>query len=480
MPRDSDDTARVRRAGAAEDTGGMRRVSDDTGTLRRLTEEASRRAEDTGSIRRVSDDTGNMPKPRGRAGGGLGSLTAASGAFPARRSTTGNISSFADEDGADTGRRTGRGSLESGTGELRRRAEPASEELPIVRKSGNGTGGADGWSPAASFSPGSPAGAYPSSGGPSGAGVPWPSSTFDAGSPSAAPAPLWTDGNDPSGSWQAPTGAPGQPGGPVVFGDSPQPPAGPPPRRQSRVVTAGMALLGIVALAVVAVTGVIYYSGENSQIAGMLGGGGGNQQVVSGPINDVNIATFELMAATDRVRLRIDDLGDDLYRVSSPEGSGVRPSADVQDERLRVDLNRDAAGSGGEIEVVLSAKVRWTIRFSGYSAERIVDLTQGRIKGIELVGGTRRAEMNLAQATGTVPMRITGGIEELILRAPTGSPVRIKVGGGASSVTAGSKTLKDVPPGSTLTPKDWTSGNRYDVDAVAPVTLLKVETSAPS
>ncbi|SDT68585.1 hypothetical protein [Actinoplanes derwentensis] len=493
MPRVSDDTGSIRRV--SDDTGSMRRVSDDTGSIRRV-------SDDTGSMRPVSDDTGGMPKQRGRAGGGLGSLSTASGAFPARRT------SGLDDDSATAGlgtgdpaprRRTGRGSgadLDSGTGEMPRRrtsgAEAASEELPIVRKPGNGT---ESWAPAASFSPSSPAGAYPSSGGPSGAGVPWPTS-FDSGSagtPDAGPlsglsaAPLWSDNDNPGGSfetaasWSSPGGPPPS-REPVVFGDGPPlPGARPQPPRQSRLVTVGMALLGVVALAVVAVTGVVYYSGEDNQIREILGGGGGgDQQVVSGPINDMNIATFELMAATDRVRLRIDDLGTDLYRVSTPEGSGTRPSAEVRDERLRVDLNRDTAGSGGEIEVVLSAKVRWTIRFSGYSAERIVDLTQGRIKAIELVGGTRRAEMNLAQANGTVPMRITGGIEELILRAPTGSPVRIKVGGGAATVTAGSKTLKDVAPGSTLTPKDWTSGNRYDVDAVAPVTLLKVETSAPS
>lgn len=439
---------------------------DDTGSLPKQ----RGRGDDTGSLPKQRDrdgDTGSLPRQRGRAGGSMGSLTAASGAFPSRRDSP------------------------AGTGELSRRRADVSEELPVVRKSGNGTDGPDAWPPASTgaptgFSPEPPAGAYPTPGDAT-SGVPWPASFetgpsgADGGSLSGLAAPLWTDGNpgasfETTSSW-SPAGGPQR--DPAVFGETPPAPA-PPRPRQSRFVTAGMALLGVVALAVVALTGVVYYTGENNQIRDVLQLGGGGQQTVSGPINDMNIATFELLAATDRVRLRIDDLGTDLYRISSPEGSGVRPSAELRDDRLRVDLARDAAGTGGEVEVVLTAKVRWTIRFSGYSAERIVDLGEGRIKGIELVGGTRRAEMNLAQASGTVPMRITGGIEELILRAPTGSPVRIKVGGGAGTVTAGSKTLKDVAPGSTLTPKDWTSGNRYDVDAIAPVTLLKVETTATS
>ena len=45
------------------------------------------------------------------------------------------------------------------------------------------------------------------------------------------------------------------------------PPGMRPPRRQSRFVTAGMAVLGVIALAAVALTGVVYYSGDNNQIA---------------------------------------------------------------------------------------------------------------------------------------------------------------------------------------------------------------------
>jgi len=53
--------------------------------------------------------------------------------------------------------------------------------------------------------------------------------------------------------------------------------------------------------------------------------------------------------------------------------------------------------------------------------------------------------------------------------------VRVKVGGGAKTVVAGNRTIKDVPPGSTLTPKNWAVPNRYDVGAGAPITALTVE-----
>jgi hypothetical protein len=454
--------ARAARGRGADDTGGLRRVaSDDTGGMRRVS------SDDTGGLRRgASDDIGGLR--RGAADGDE---------LPVRKRGRGD-----DSDRAELPRR--------------RRGE-TSDDLPIVRRAGSGTDETSWSADSDPFSVG--IGTLPAD---AASTISWPESfeadssrtSFEAGS-------SWSGSGVPGGPAttprpdDAPAGASsgfaadwGRRDEPVVWADtlppsvtsptSPAAPAAPagPPRRQSRFVTAGMAVLGVVALAVVALTGVVYYSGDNNQISEVLGGGG-DDRVVSGPLEDRTLATFELLAATDRVNLRIADLGEDLYRISSPEGAGIKPSAEVREDRLRVDVTRDDAGTGGEVEVLLAAKVRWTIRFSGYSAERIVDLSAGRIKGIEMVGGTRRAEMTLADAAGTVPMKITGGVEELILRAPSGSPVRIKVGGGAGTVTAGSRTLRDVAPGSTLTPKDWTTGNRYDVDAVAPVTLLTVETT---
>ncbi|MEU4163918.1 hypothetical protein [Actinoplanes sp. NPDC026670] len=477
MRKVSDDTGGLRRV--SDDTGGLRRVSDDTGGLRRV-------SDDTGGLRRVSDDTGGLRKVSDEPStGGF----RAGGDLPARK--RGGTA----DDGDDLPRR-GRSGWDSGTTSSSSSSSSlssSSDDLPIVR-----TGGSDtpSWSSDSDpFSVG--IGSLPAD---AASSAPWPDSfasspsSSSAASSSAASPGGWGTGTGVSGGWDrrdepvmwsdtlpgasTPTGqsstlsngpVSGPPGGMA-------PPGMRPPRRQSRLVTAGMAVLGIVALAAVVLTGVVYYSGEDNQIAQMLGGGD-DSRVVSGPLEDRTIATFELLAATDRVQLRIADLGDDLYQISSPEGAGIKPSAEMRDDRLRVDVTRDDAAVGGEVEVVLAAKVRWTIRFSGYSAERIVDLSAGRVRGIEIVGGTRRAELTLADAAGTVPMKITGGMEELVLRAPSGSPVRIKVGGGAGTVTAGSRTLRDVAPGSTLTPKDWTTGNRYDVDAVAPVTLLTVETT---
>ncbi|GAA2886788.1 hypothetical protein Acy02nite_24130 [Actinoplanes cyaneus] len=252
------------------------------------------------------------------------------------------------------------------------------------------------------------------------------------------------------------------------------------PRRRSRLVTAGMSLLGTIAVLVIAVTGVVYYSGPDSKITDVLNLGGGSSttttsRLVTAPINGRTKAAFEMLAASDRIRVSIADIGDDLFRISTPDGSPLRPSPQLTDDAVRLQVNRDGAGTDGQVEVVLAARVRWTLRFSGYAAECDVDLGEGRVDGIELVGGTRRAVMALSKASRTVPVKIVGGVEDLTLRAPAGNPIRVKVGGGATTVTAGARTLRDVAPGSTLTPKDWNTTGRYDVETASKIALLSVE-----
>ncbi len=285
------------------------------------------------------------------------------------------------------------------------------------------------------------------------------------------------DGGFPS--WESTTWAdtldvpsPGPPGSAV-------PTTPPVRRRRPRMVTGGMAVLGVVAVLVITLTGVIYYSGPDSKINQMLnlsaGGGGSSSHLVTAPLNGRTRAAFEMLAASDSIRVSVADIGDDLFRISTPDESPLLPSPQLTNDGVRLQVTRNGVGADGQVDVVLASRVRWSLRFSGYAAERDVDLGEGKVEKIEVVGGTRRAVLALSKASGTVPVKITGGVEELTLRAPTGSPIRVKVGGGAATVTAGTRTLRDVAPGSTLTPKDWNTSGRYDVDTASKITLLTVE-----
>jgi hypothetical protein len=261
----------------------------------------------------------------------------------------------------------------------------------------------------------------------------------------------------------------------------PTPPRGTPriaeePRRRSRAMVVSTALLSTLVLLGAAVAGVAYFSGSDKSLRSVLklAAGKHDDQTASAPLDGRTAAQFELVAATSKATIRTADIGDDLYRISAPDDSAVKPSPVLAKNRVQLHLTPDGGQADNNVDVVLSSKVRWSLRFTGGADEQIVDLTKGQISGLDVLGGIRRFELKLPKPTGTVPVRVTGAIEDFSIQSPVGNPVRVQVDSGAKTVAAGEITLKNVKPGSTLTPKDWKVANRYDVDAAARVTLLSV------
>ncbi|HET6530953.1 MAG TPA: hypothetical protein VFH03_10135, partial [Actinoplanes sp.] len=249
--------------------------------------------------------------------------------------------------------------------------------------------------------------------------------------------------------------------------------------RRSRLAVAATVVLSATVLLGGAVAGVAYFSGEESGLTSVLqlGSGDTGGKVASAPLDDRKTASFELVAATTKVTVRSRDLGDDLYRIASAGDSGTAPRPVLEDNRVQLLLSPDGDGASGVVEVVLSNKVTWGLRFVGGTDEQIIDFTGGRISELDLAGASRRVDLNLPAPTGTVPVRVTGAIEDFSITSPAGNPVRVQVDSGAKTVAAGDRTLRDVEPGSTLTPKGWKVPNRYDVDAASRVTLLSVRTA---
>ena len=248
-----------------------------------------------------------------------------------------------------------------------------------------------------------------------------------------------------------------------------------PPRRSRAGKVATVVLTAIVLLAGAA-AGMVYFSGSDQSLSSVLElatGGDSKDKTVTAPLDGRNTASFELVAATSKATVRTQDLGDDLYKITAGDDAGVLPNAVLSEDRVQLHLTGDG-DTAGTVDVVLSSKVRWSLKFTGGADEQIVNLTGGRVAAIDVVGGSRRFELSLPKPTGTVPVRVTGAIEDFSIKSPVGSPVRVQVDSGAKTVAAGEVTLRDVKPGSTLTPKNWKVANRYDVDAAARVTLLSV------
>jgi hypothetical protein len=186
-----------------------------------------------------------------------------------------------------------------------------------------------------------------------------------------------------------------------------------PARRSRTVMIAAIALTAIVLVAG-ATAGILLFSGSDRGINSVLRlGDGAGERTVTAALGGRTAASFELLAATTKVTIKAQDLGGDLYRITSAAGSGTVPSPVLAKNRLQVHLVPRGAGATGKVTVVLSSRVRWTLRFVGGADEQVVDLRGGRVGSIDVLGAARRFELALPAAAGTVPVRLTGAVEDL-------------------------------------------------------------------
>ncbi|WFE39863.1 hypothetical protein [Micromonospora sp. WMMD998] len=191
---------------------------------------------------------------------------------------------------------------------------------------------------------------------------------------------------------------------------------------------------------------------------------------------DRRTAVFVLVDGADVVRVRTADLGDDLYRVSTPAEAKVRPAVSGSDGTVTAGLAATDGAGPALVEVALHDDVRWRVRLAGGAQEEVLDLREGRIEEVELTAGVSRAEVTLPPAAGTVRLSMTGGASRLLVHLAGDAPVRVRAAGGAGRVSVDGVDRTGVAGGTVWTPDGWAAAtDRYDIDAVAGVSDLVVD-----
>lgn len=196
---------------------------------------------------------------------------------------------------------------------------------------------------------------------------------------------------------------------------------------------------------------------------------------VSAPLAGLDTASFELVSDTNAFSLTTADLGADLYRVSTPEGSSVVPRVTAGRDVVRLFLDRSGQGGDEAVEVRLNEDVRWRLTMTGGVKRGVFSLAGAKIDGVNLVGGATRIELTLPQPDGTLPIRMSGGVNEFEVRTADAVPVRVRARRGAGQVRLGGRTDDGVARGASFSSKGWAaSKDRIDLDAVAGIGTLNV------
>lgn len=215
---------------------------------------------------------------------------------------------------------------------------------------------------------------------------------------------------------------------------------------------------------------------------GRPGAAGG--ELLTAPLAGRQKGTFVLADGLSSFELGVADLGDDLYRISSPAGSGVLGRPTVVGETV-LEVVKSGASATRSLRVALNERVTWRLQLVGGVSSQVLDLTRARLLGVELAGGSSRTEILLPPITATstgnasdpsiMTVRLIGGTSQLDIRAAGETPVRVRAGVGAGSVVVRDDRWDGVAAGAVLSTPGWDrSAARLFLDLVAGANTVTV------
>ncbi|MGV9213050.1 hypothetical protein ACTFTM_14430 [Micromonospora sp. RB23] len=246
------------------------------------------------------------------------------------------------------------------------------------------------------------------------------------------------------------------------------------------LLTAAAVVLVLGAMAVAVVVSDPYRLGQTQSDTGAhdtrQDAAAASDQTMTAPLADRQTATFVLADGLTSFDLRVTDLGDDLYRVSSPSGTGVAARPVLDGGTVRLGLVAAGPSEGRAVRVLLSDRVVWRLRLEGGVSDQVLDLTRARLLGVDLAGGSARTDLILPPVDrGALTVRLTGGTSRLSIRVPGAPPVRVRASAGAGSVVVRDERWNGVAAGALLSTPGWDrSPNRVFLDLVAGVDAVTV------
>jgi hypothetical protein len=196
---------------------------------------------------------------------------------------------------------------------------------------------------------------------------------------------------------------------------------------------------------------------------------------VSAPVRGRTAAAFELVSDTAVIDLRAAKLGDDLYRITTPGKSSVLPRAEIDKAGVKLFLDDNGKRGDSVVTVLLNADVRWSMRITGGVKAGVFDLSAAAVDEVDFAGGAARIDLTLPEPDGTLPIRLSGGVNRFEVSTSQGVPVRVRTRRGAGQVKLDGRTDDGVARGASFLSPDWAaSKDRIDLDAVAGVGTLRV------
>ncbi len=170
----------------------------------------------------------------------------------------------------------------------------------------------------------------------------------------------------------------------------------------------------------------------------------GEEGIFSAPLADLESARLVFPSGAFRLNLRAGDVKGALYQARF---EGPVPDVKAKDGVVTIRYPRRLWVPSKEkraAEVTLSVAIPWQVVIQGGASEITAELGGLNLAGLEVKGGLNMVRLDLPAPSGVVPMRISGGASEVIIRRPTGTTARVHIKGWAYKFVFDDQTFSAV------------------------------------
>lgn len=198
--------------------------------------------------------------------------------------------------------------------------------------------------------------------------------------------------------------------------------------------------------------------------------------VFSAPLGEFAVGKL-VASGVARIALRANKGISELYQARF---EGPLPDVKAKDRVVTIRYPRTlgmlSVMQSSRAEVTLNASIPWRITIKGGASDINAELGGLDLMELDVRGGMSIVRLELPVPSGVVPVRISGGASEIIVRRPTGVAARVHLKGWVSTFVFDDQIFSDMGSDVRLqSPNFDSAAPYYDIDVSSSASMVTIE-----
>ncbi|HLV97184.1 MAG TPA: MarR family transcriptional regulator [Ktedonobacterales bacterium] len=201
----------------------------------------------------------------------------------------------------------------------------------------------------------------------------------------------------------------------------------------------------------------------------------GEEGTYSAPLGDITSARLVVPAGIYGLTLRADSTIDTLYQARF---EGTVPDVKTKDGVVTIRYPKRLwmlGGTHGAAEIALNIAIPWWIAIQGGVSTITAELGGLNLAGLEVKGGMSMIHLELPVPSGMVPIHVSGGASDIMVRRPTGVPARVHLKGWVSTFVFDDQMFGNLGNDVRLQSPDYeATAPHYDIEVASSASMVTI------